>query len=133
MKKFLVGLGVVLAIPMLLFITQGIASESGEVVVLRTTDDAGGIRETRLWVVDDEGASWLRAGSAAAGWYRELAARPEVEVVRGHETLAVRGVTEPERQARVNDLMRAKYGWADSYISWLFGRDDSVPIRLAPR
>ena len=45
----------------LLFLVVGlelIASESGEVVVLVTTDESGQPHETRLWVVDEG----LRAG-----------------------------------------------------------------------
>jgi len=110
-----------------------VAAESGEVVVLKTTDAAGATHETRLWIVDDGGQPWLRAGSDAAGWYRLLVERPEVEVVRGDATLAVHAVPEVAARARVNELMRAKYGWADAYIALLFGRDDAVPIRLEPR
>ena len=34
-----------------------VASESGEIVVLQTRDpDKGGVRKTRLWVVDHEGS-----------------------------------------------------------------------------
>ncbi len=133
MKKVLVVAAVVLAVPLLAFLVQGIAAESGEVVVVRTQDGAGNPHETRLWVVDDEGASWLRAGTSGAGWFARLEARPEIEVVRGDETLLVRGVAEPARRQRTNELMREKYGWADAYISFLFSRGDSVPIRLAPR
>jgi hypothetical protein len=53
-----------------------IAAESGEVVVLRTTDAAGAPKETRLWVVEDGSHVWLRSGSEAAGWYQQLAAPP---------------------------------------------------------
>lgn len=133
MKKLLVVAGAVLAIPVAGFLLQGVASESGEVVLVRTTDDAGGTHETRVWIVDDEGTSWLRAGRDAAGWYTRLAARPEIEVVRGGETLRVRALPEPDRRARVNELMREKYGWADAYISFLVMRGGSVPIRLVPR
>jgi len=110
-----------------------VAAESGEVVVLRTTDAAGATHETRLWVVDDGGRTWLRAGSDAARWYRLLVERPDVEVQRGEQTLVVRAVPDVVARERVNELMRAKYGWADAYISLLFGRDDAVPIRLEPR
>lgn len=110
-----------------------VAAESGEVVVLRTTDAAGAPRETRLWVVDDGSHAWLRSGREEAGWYQQLAARPEVEVVRGDQTLHVRAVPEVGARERVNGLMRAKYGWADAYIGALFGRDDTIPIRLDPR
>lgn len=110
-----------------------VAAESDEVVVLRVVDAAGVPHETRLWVVDDGSHSWLRAGSPAAGWFVLLEERPDVEVVRGEETLAVHAVPEPGARARINELMRAKYGWADAYIGALFGRDDAVPIRLDPR
>jgi len=110
-----------------------VAAESGEVVVLRTRDGAGAVRETRLWVVEHEGRAWLRAGHAKAGWFRALEARPDVEVVRGARTHAFRAVPEPAARAAINARMREKYGWADRYISFLFGRDDAVPIRLEPR
>jgi hypothetical protein len=110
-----------------------IAAESGEVVVLRTTDAAGGTHETRLWVVDDAGHAWLRAGNPASSWLANLQARPEVEVTRGGTGAPYRAVPEPAARDRINELMRAKYGWADRYISALFGRDDATPIRLDPR
>lgn len=133
MRRVLVALVVVFAIPLLAFLVRGIAAESGEVVVVRTQDSAGNPQETRLWVVDDEGASWLRAGTAAAGWLARIEGQPEIEVVRGDETLLVRGVPDPSRRQRTNELMREKYGWADAYITFLFSPSDSVPIRLVPR
>lgn len=110
-----------------------VAAESGEVVVLRTVDVAGVPHETRLWIVDDGSHSWLRSGSPEARWFVLLQEHPDVEVVRGADTLAVHAVPEPGARARINDLMRQKYGWADAYIGALFGRDDAVPIRLDPR
>lgn len=110
-----------------------VAAESGEVVVLTTSDDASARRETRLWIVDDGSHSWLRSGSEQSGWYRQLAARPDVEVRRGDQVLRVRAVAEVGARERINGLMRAKYGWADAYIGALFGRDDAIPIRLDPR
>lgn len=109
-----------------------IASESGEVVVLRTTDADGGPHETRLWIVDDGSHAWLRAGHDGSGWYRQLRERPEVAVVRGDRTLRARAVPEVGARPRINALMREKYGWADAYIGALFGRDDAIPIRLDP-
>jgi len=110
-----------------------VAAESGEVVVLRTTDAAGAPHETRLWIVDDGSHSWLRSGNDASGWFVLLRERPDVEVVRGEQTLAVRAVPEVGARTRINGMMREKYGWADAYIGMLFGRDDAVPIRLDPR
>lgn len=128
-RIFLIALIALLAVGAL----EMVAAESGEVVVLRTTDDAGVPHETRLWIVEDGSHAWLRSGSPAASWYVLLQERPDVEVVRGEETLLVRAVPEEGARSRINDLMRQKYGWADAYIGALFGRDDAVPIRLDPR
>jgi hypothetical protein len=127
-RLFLLALLVLLVVGAL----EMCAAESGEVVVLRTTDASGAARETRLWVVDDAGHAWLRAGNAGSSWFRNLGERPDVEVVRGNETLRVRAVPQPDVRARVNELMLEKYGWADRYIGALFGRDDTIPIRLDP-
>ena len=46
---------------------QGIASETGEVVVLTTVEQASGdTATTRLWVVEHDNTLWLR-GSASVG------------------------------------------------------------------
>jgi hypothetical protein len=108
------------------------ASESGEVVVLRTRDAAGVVRETRLWVVDHDGSPWLRAGNPSGGWFMRLSAQPEVEVVRGGETRTFHAQPTPEARDTINDLMQRKYGWADTYVSLLFPRSKKVPVRLLP-
>jgi hypothetical protein len=126
-------LGIVVSVVLLALAIEVIAAEDGEVVVLRTLDESGAPIETRLWIVDHEGQPFLRAGNEGAGWFGRLRAKPEVEVVRGEETLLVRAVPEPAARERVNALMAEKYGWADAYIGAIFSRDDSVPVRLEPR
>jgi hypothetical protein len=123
----------VFALAVLVIGLEMVAAESGEVVVLRTTDDSGATHETRLWVVEHEGRSWLRAGNPEFRWVAHLRARPEIEVVRRDVPQAFRATPTVEAREPVNRLMREKYGWADAYISALFGRDDAVPIRLDPR
>jgi hypothetical protein len=123
---------IVVLLAVLVAITAGsmLASESGEVVVLHTIDAAGAPHETRLWVVDDAGRPWLRAGSADSGWFAQLRDRPDVRILRNGQTLQVRAVPEVAARGRINDLMSEKYGWADAYIGFFFGREDAVPIRL---
>lgn len=125
--------GGLLGLVLLLLVSQWIASESGEVVVLTTSDIAGEPHETRLWVVDYQGAPWLRAGAAVQGWYQRLLAKPEVELTRNGTTTAYTAVPEIAKRKVINDLMLAKYGWADRYIGLFFGRGNSVPIRLELR
>ena len=132
LRKLIPWLGALIGILAVVIATQYIASESGEVVVLRTVDAEGQLHETRLWVVDHEGSAWLRAGNPDAGWFPRLAARPEVEVERAGETRKFHAVPAPEARDPINDLMQQKYGWADSYISFFFARAKKVPVRLVP-
>ena len=111
-------------------IAQWVASESGEVVILTTRDEAGAGHETRLWVVDHGGAPWLRAGADVQGWYVRLATEPQVEVERSGTKTFYTALPEPALRERINGLMLVKYGWADQFIGILFGRDDAIPIRL---
>jgi hypothetical protein len=122
----------VLALLVVLGVALWVASESGEVVVLRTRDAAGATRETRLWVVEHEGASWLRAGNADTGWYRRLLAEPEVVVERGGTARAYRAVPILEARDAINEQMQQKYGIADSFLSSFFRRPAKIPVRLDP-
>ena len=123
------GLG---ALVVIVFLLQIVASEVGEVVILTTVDATGEPKETRLWVVDLDGSTWLRSGSPQSGWSIRLKANPMIQVERGGQAYGYRGVLVPERRDEVNDLVREKYGWSDAYISLLFSRDDAVPVRLDP-
>jgi hypothetical protein len=129
----LLAIGGVLLLAMVL--VQQIAAESGEVVVLTTQDAKGAAYTTRLWVVDHRGAQYLRAGSPQATWYQQLLAMPAVTLrrsdgKRGDVERSYRAFPELLSVPEINDLMSNKYGWADSYIGFLFGRQNSVPIRL---
>lgn len=110
-------------------------SESREVVILHARGVDGAARATHLWVVDDAGRVWLRSGGRKRGWFRSVVAAPEVELERGGETKPYRAVVSESRAdaARVDALMREKYGWIDALILLLEGGPESVPVRLDPR
>jgi hypothetical protein len=115
------------------------ASELGaEVVTLRTHDGAA-TTATHLWIIDDAGHAWLRAGSPRSGWFRRLEAHPDVVVDRGGRAIHARAtpVPDPRVRDRVNLLMREKYGLADRVVGVLVAltggdRARSVPVRLDP-
>ena len=113
-------------------ILQGVASESGEVVVLSTQGSGDEPEETRLWVVDLDGFQYLRAGQPESAWLKRLQATSRVGVERGDDRMAYDAVPEPERRDEINALMATKYGWADAFIGKLFGRADAIPVRLVP-
>jgi hypothetical protein len=58
------------------------AGSSGEIVTLTTTDAKGAARQTRLWIVERGGASWLRAGSERAAWLARIRANPRIQIER---------------------------------------------------
>lgn len=127
-------LGGIIALVVAVMVAQAIASESGEVVVLHTLDATGKDVTTRIWVVDHDGAQWLRAGRAESGWYARLAAQPNIRVERGDVIADYTAVPMPAARQIINDLMQQKYGWRDSLIGRMVGgRDGSIPIKLEPR
>ncbi len=136
MKLVLKLLGVLLGALAIFAISIGLASESGEeIVVLRTSGADGSPASTRLWVVEDAGFPWLRAGDSGSGWLQRIENEPQVVVTRGDqdiEYLAI-PVRDPAMRDRIHSLMREKYGLADRVVSLLGDRSQSVPVRLEQR
>lgn len=135
MRKALLALAVLVGVVALAVGGIMALSEAGEVVVLQTSDSQGNVHETRLWVVDDAGVEWLRAGSPRAAWYKQLLAKADVSVTRGDQTRMYRALPldEVDARRRVNQLMAEKYGLPDRLIGWMADRSVSVPVRLQPR
>ncbi len=135
MHRVLRGLLIAVAVLVLLAGALYALSESREVVVLRARDAAGDVRATHLWVIDDGGTAWLRSGGPERGWFVRVKAAPQVELERGGETRAYTAVVveTPETVARVNRLMREKYGWIDALIERIEGGWEPIAVRLDPR
>jgi hypothetical protein len=106
----------------------------GEVVTLHTQVVGGGEKRTHLWVVDDAGVAWLRAGMASSGWLARIEQNPNVLVERGGRLIRFRAVPvrEPRVRDRIHALMREKYGAADRLVGMLRDPAQSVPVRLEP-
>jgi hypothetical protein len=128
MKRLAIGALALIVIVVLWLASYVAAAESGEVVVLHVGDT-----ETRLWVVEHDGALWLR-GEPDAGWVAALRADPEVVVDRGGERGAFSAEPVPEELETINELMGEKYGRGHTYIGFFLGQwKDALPIRLTPR
>jgi hypothetical protein len=112
-----------------------VASESGEVVVLRTYGEDGRGRDTRLWIIEDKSELWIRAGDPESAWFQRLWLRPFVELTRNGEMRKYEA--EPLRDGDVrswlNRRMAEKYGWADRIVGILGDRSAAIPIRLETR
>jgi len=111
---------------------QMFASEVGEVVVITTRDADGTPHRTRVWVVDHDGAQWIRSGSDSSGWFARLRAQPTLALQRDGATAEYRAVIVPEATEVVNELMAEKYGWADWYVGAIFPRKRAIVMRLEP-
>ena len=109
-----------------------LASESGEVITIRTRDAAAEWHSTRLWVVDHAGAEWTRTGHPGKGWFVRLSANPVVEVERGDAASSRRAVpvSDPDVSRAVNDAYREKYGIADRIVALSGDATKRVVIRL---
>ncbi len=109
-----------------------LASESGEVVTLRTRDAAGSEHATRLWVVDHAGAEWVRTGHPGKGWFKRAKASPAVAFQRAgaaSKRTAV-AVLDPTMTRRVNEAFALKYGVADWIVALPGGASKRVVVRL---
>ena len=124
-------IGTVFALVVTIFMVQGIASETGEVVVLTTVEQASGdTATTRLWVVEHDNTFWLR-GSAQSGWtQRALSQNIPLQLERDGITNTYTVTSAPAQVGTVNELMRQKYGWRDQFISLMAPREASVVLRL---
>jgi len=114
------------------FVTAVFAASElgGEVVTLTTADERGVEYQTSLWVVDHRGQAWLRAGSTDAGWYQRLREDPQVRLERNGEVEKYEAVPVPDQTQRINELMAAKYGWADRIVGLVGDEKASMAVRL---
>lgn len=126
------SLGGIVLFAVLMGILQTAASERVEVVELHTQDAAGHESVTRLWIVDHEGAQYLRVGVDGSGWFDRVMQNPAVKVTRRNETRLYRASIRPDLSETVNNLMQAKYTWGDTVIGLVFGREGAIPIELVP-
>lgn len=132
MKRLLIILGTILGLAVAYVLAHWALIEVGrEVIVLRTEEPDGGWLESRLWIVDDGGVSYLHGGDS--GWMHNLKARPIVEVERGGETRRYRAVPVPGPHPRIHELLRAKYGIADRWVRFVGpDKEYTMPVRLDP-
>lgn len=130
MRRTAVVLAAILGLGIAYVVAHWALIELGrEVIVMRTQNLDGGWIETRLWIVDDGGFSWLHGGDS--DWMRNLKARPIVEIERAGETHRYRAYAVPGPHPKLHELLRAKYGSADRWVRFVGPDNESTtPVRL---
>jgi hypothetical protein len=108
--------------------------EEGEVATLVTFDDRGRGRDTRVWIVDVDGSTYVRAPDGGCAWLTRLRDHPVVHLSRGDGLLTVRAEPVDDSDARevVNHAMHEKYGGFDELMAHWRDPSRSVPVRLEP-
>ena len=128
-------LGIVLGIPTLLFGTIYGASElGGEVVTLARAESNGDASQVRIWIVDENGTSWIEHGDADSFWITQLSESPDIALTRAGRTTNYTGTPERDSHDLYHQLRREKYAMADQILELLGapGVDEceGVPVRL---
>jgi hypothetical protein len=109
------------------------ASElGGEVITLRTFRENGLASETSLWIVDDRGSLYIRAGMPDSKWLARVRGADRVQVVRDGVERDYRPTLILRLRDRVNRLMAEKYGWAEKLMGLMRNNEQTTPIRLDP-
>lgn len=126
------GLGAALVLLLATGVVTLLALEGNEVAVLHTTDARGGVHETRVWVADDAGATWIEAANSERPFLRALNENPRVTVQRDGASRACQAtvLSNPEGHERIRRLLSVKYGWADRWIGLLTDTAGSLAVRL---
>ncbi len=109
-----------------------LASESGEVIALRTSSGDSEQHSTRLWVVDYAGAEWTRTGHPEKGWFLRILENPLVDLERKEKWSPRTAVPVYERGVAqgVNRAYKEKYGIADWVVALSGDASRRVVIRL---
>lgn len=126
------GVGVLLALGLAFGLMFAASELGGEVVTLTTRGPDGAQYETSLWIVEDEGSLWLRAGNPESAWLKRLAEAPLVELRRGAEAVEYRAEIVRGRAERINQKMAEAYGWADRAIGGMRDEGMVTAVRLVP-
>jgi hypothetical protein len=103
-----------------------------ETIQVLSENADGTPHETTVWLAVSDGRGFIRTGDTS--WYPNLGRKPEIAVRVDGKEYAVRAelVEDQTLHDEVNAVFRAKYGWSDVFVDWLFPGDGHV-VRLAPR
>ncbi|MBW2385504.1 MAG: hypothetical protein JRG92_17875 [Deltaproteobacteria bacterium] len=123
-------IGVSMVVGLFFIVVFGASELAGEVITLRTYHADGLATETPLWIIDEGGRKYIRAGNPESSWFQRLQADPNVEVVRDGVTTPYRTVVVVAMRDRVNLRMAEKYGWGEWLLGLIRDKEGTTPIRL---
>jgi hypothetical protein len=136
MKIAIRGFIVLLFVPVVYFaLIYGASELGGEVVTLDRPGPNGEVSQVRMWIVDQDGNSWVEHGDAESYWVRGLAKSPAVILSRGGKRVDYLGKPDRKSHDLYHRLRQEKYAWGSSLIDLLTGGSadcEDLPVQLQP-
>jgi hypothetical protein len=102
-----------------------------QTVIAVTTDEDGGIRETKVWLVVIDGEGYIRTGNTRWGRNLERDPRLLLRVAEDELSLRVVFVTDESDREEIEAAFREKYGFWDRVLNPLRGRSPKM-MQLLP-
>ncbi len=102
-----------------------------QTVIAITTDEDGGIRETKIWLLVIDGEGYVRTGNTR--WGRNLERDPRLLLRVGEDELSLRVVfvTDESDRDEIEAAFREKYGFWDRILDPLRGGSPKM-MQLLP-
>ncbi len=127
--------GIVLGIATLLIgVIYGASELGGEVVTLSRAESSDDMSQVRIWIVDENGFSWIEHGEADSFWITQLSESPNIVVNRAGRDTNYAGTADRDSHDLYHQLRREKYGMADQIIELLgapgVAECEGGPVRL---
>ena len=103
-----------------------------ETIEIVTTDEDGSSRDTTIWLAVVDGQGYIRTGNST--WKGNIERNPDVTLRVEDTEYPVRAefVTDADLKTRVEQTLRDKYGFSDSFIG-IFRIGEPNIMRLVPR
>jgi len=110
------------------------ALESSGVATLQTRRPDGALRSTHVWYAENGPSIWIEAATDGRAFLSDIRRDPKVTVsIEGRETpYTAEVLADPSAHSRIRELLRAKYGFRDWWVSLLQDTSGSVVVQLSP-
>lgn len=130
----LLGLRLIALVVALLTLVTVVALESGNVIRVETVNaQTQQLRETRIWFVHSGERIVLEAGKPDHPWVQDITQRNQLRLVgQGLDGDYQSRLLGPDSHDAIRRLMRAKYGWRDIWVGWIFDTSRSRMVVVEP-
>jgi len=128
MKWVYTLVAIILGIPIAVFaLMYGVSELGGEVVTLQRAEANGQTSDVRIWIVDEDGLSWIEHGDAESHWITQLSSDSNLTLSRAGHTTRYLASPDPQAHDLYHQLRQEKYGIADKIVGTITVQADECP------